>query len=84
MPLTSTPCRSSGNAALTRNFATPSSDYVAAVKRLPDTTTLQECVNFYLSRHPCGLPRKTVRGVLDEMLDVKANAGISEPYAKER
>jgi hypothetical protein len=58
-------------------------DYVAAVKRLPNTTTLQECVNFYLSRHPAGLPRKTVREVLAEMLDVKTNAGISEPYAKE-
>jgi integrase len=58
-------------------------DYVAAVKRLPEATTLQESVNFYLSRHPAGLPRKTVREVLDEMLAVKANAGISEPYAKE-
>jgi hypothetical protein len=40
-------------------------------------------VNFYLSRHPAGLPRKTVRDVLDEMLVVKANTGISQPYAKE-
>ena len=59
------------------------SDYAAAVKRLPATTTLQECVNFYLSRHPAGLPRKTVREVLGEMLDVKTHAGVSEPYAKE-
>jgi integrase len=58
-------------------------DYVAAVKRLPETVTLKECVNFYLSRHPIGLPRKTVREVVDEMLTVKTNAGISEPYAKE-
>jgi integrase len=58
-------------------------DYVSSVKRLPDTTTLNECVNFYLSRHPAGLPRKTVREVLDEMLAVKTNAGVSEPYAKE-
>lgn len=58
-------------------------DYVAAVKRLPETTTLKECVNFYLSRHPAGLPCKTVREVLDELLAVKTNAGISEPYAKE-
>jgi integrase len=58
-------------------------DYVAAVKRLPDTATLKECVNFYLSRHPAGLPRKTVREVLDEMLEVKTSAGVSEPYAKE-
>jgi hypothetical protein len=59
------------------------SDFVAAVKRLPDTTTLQECVNSYLSRHRIGLPRKTVREVLDEMLAVKEKAGISDPYAKE-
>ena len=58
-------------------------DYVAAVKRLPDNTTLNECVNFYLSRHPAGLPRKTVREVLDELLTIKTNAGVSEPYAKE-
>jgi integrase len=58
-------------------------DFVAAVKRLSDATSLKECVNFYLSRHPAGLPRKTVREVLDEMLAVKANAGVSEPYAKE-
>jgi len=58
-------------------------DYVAAVKRLPETTTLQECVNFYLSRHPAGLPRKTVREVLNEMLAVKEKDGVSDPYAKE-
>ncbi len=58
-------------------------DYVAAVKRLPDATTLKECVNFFLSRHPAGLPRKTVREVLNELLAVKTNAGVSEPYAKE-
>ena len=40
-------------------------------------------MNFYLSRHPAGLPRKTVREVVDEMLAVKTNAGVSEPYAKE-
>ncbi len=58
-------------------------DYLAAVKRLPDTITLNECVNFYLSRHPVGMACKTVREVLDELLAVKTNAGISEPYAKE-
>jgi integrase len=59
------------------------SDYVAAIKRLPEAITLQECVNFFLSRHPAGLPRKTVREVLNEMLAAKETAGISEPYAKE-
>jgi integrase len=58
-------------------------DYLAAVKALPAGVTLSECVRFYLSRHPAGLPRKTVRQVVDEMLDVKTNVGVSEPYAKE-
>ncbi len=58
-------------------------DYVVAVKRLPEAVTLKDCVNFYLSRHPAGLPRKTVREVVDEMLTAKINAGVSEPYAKE-
>ncbi len=58
-------------------------DYLSAVKRLPEAVSLNDCVTFYLSRHPAGLPRKTVREILAEMLEVKTNAGISEPYAKE-
>lgn len=58
-------------------------DYVSAKKRLPEDVSLSECVSDYLSRHRVGLPRKTIREVLDEMLEVKASAGISEPYANE-
>jgi integrase len=58
-------------------------DYVAAAKRLPENVTLQECVNFYLSRHAAGLPRKTVREVVDELLIAKTAASVSEPYLKE-
>lgn len=58
-------------------------DYVTAAKRLPPSVTLHECVSFYLSRHPAGLPRRTPREVLAELLDAKQAAGVSEPYAKE-
>jgi len=53
------------------------------MKRLPDGVSLQDSVKFYLSRHPAGLPRKTTREIVDELLEVKTNAGISEPYARE-
>lgn len=58
-------------------------DYVAAAKRLPDGVSLRECVDFFLKRHPSGLPRKTVREVLDELLATKTNAGKSDIYVKE-
>lgn len=58
-------------------------DYICAMKRLPAGVSLDECVRFYLSRHPAGLPKKTVREVVDELILTKTNAGISEPYAKE-
>ncbi len=58
-------------------------DYVAAAKRLPDGVSLRECVDFFLKRHPSGMPRKTVREVLDELLATKTNAGKSDIYVKE-
>ena len=58
-------------------------EYVAAAKRLPEGVTLRECVDFFLKRHPAGLPHKTVREVLDELLATKTNAGKSEIYVKE-
>jgi len=41
------------------------SDYVTAVKRLPENTSLKEVVDFYVKRHPIGLPPKSVREVVD-------------------
>jgi hypothetical protein len=39
-------------------------DYVAAVKRLPENTSLKEVVDFYLKHHPVGLPQKSVQEVV--------------------
>ena len=58
-------------------------DYVAAARRLPESTSLKEAVDFYLKRHPIGLPRKTVQEVVDELVDAKEKAGKSEIYTKE-
>jgi integrase len=58
-------------------------DYVAAMKRLPVSTSLKEAVDFYLKRHHIGLPQKSVQEVVDELVDVKERAGKSEIYTKE-
>ncbi len=58
-------------------------DYVAAARRLPEDVSLGDCVTQFLKRHPSGLPRKTVLEVLDEMIDSKASADVSEAYVKE-
>ena len=55
-------------------------DYVAAARRLPDGVTLQQAVAEFLRRHPSGLPKKTVREVLDELLAAKTGAGRSRAY----
>lgn len=58
-------------------------DYVAAVKRLPESTSLKEVVDFFLKRHPIGLPQKTVKEIVDELIESKTKAGKSEIYVKE-
>ena len=58
-------------------------DYVAAMKRLPENTSLKEVVDFYLKRHPIGLPQKTVQEVVNELVEAKENAAKSELYTKE-
>jgi integrase len=58
-------------------------DYVAAVKRLPENTSLKEVVDFYLKRHPVGLPKLTVQEVVNELVEVKEKAGKSDVYTKE-
>ena len=59
-------------------------DYVAAMKRLPDGTSLKEVVDFYLKHYPVGLPKLTVQEVVDELVLVKEKAGKSDVYTKER
>lgn len=58
-------------------------DYVSAIKRLPENTSLKEVVDFYLKRHPIGLPPKSVQEVVDELVEVKEKSGKSEIYTKE-
>jgi len=58
-------------------------DYVGAMKRLPETTSLKEVVDFYLKRHPAGLPPKTVREVVDELMESKTKSGKSDVYLKD-
>lgn len=57
-------------------------DYVAAMKRLPENTSLKEAVDFYLKRHPIGLPQKTVQEVVDELVESKEKSGKSEIYTR--
>jgi integrase len=58
-------------------------DYVAAVRRLPEHVSLSEALEFYLKRHPIGLPPKTVREVVDELIESKTSAGKSGVYIKD-
>ena len=58
-------------------------DYVAAVRRLPENVQLSEALEFYLKRHPIGLPAKTVREVVDELIASKTSAGKSGVYIKD-
>ncbi len=65
------------------NLNTSISDYVAAVKQLPPNTSLNEVVQFYVKRHPIGLPAKTVRQVVNELLETKLKSGKSDVYVKD-
>lgn len=58
-------------------------DYVANVSRLPENVSLKEVVDSYLKRHPIGLPQKTVRQIVDELVEAKTKSGKSEIYTKE-
>lgn len=58
-------------------------DYVAVMRRLPENVSLNEVLEFYLKRHPIGLPAKTVRKVVDELIESKASSGKSAVYIKD-
>jgi integrase len=53
------------------------------VRRLPEHVSLSEAVEFYLKRHPIGLPPKTVREVVNELIESKTSAGKSDVYIKD-
>ncbi len=46
-------------------------EYVAAVTRLPQGTSLREAVEFFMRRNPASLPQRTVRAVVDELIEAK-------------
>ncbi len=58
-------------------------DYVATMKRLPEGVTLRDLADCYLKRHPAGLPAKSVREVVDELIKSKTEAGKSDVYIKD-
>ncbi|MGA2246701.1 MAG: hypothetical protein ABSH48_17045, partial [Verrucomicrobiota bacterium] len=58
-------------------------DYVAGVRRLPENVGLGEVVEYFVKRHPIGLPAKTVRDVVNELIDSKTSAGKSDVYIKD-
>lgn len=58
-------------------------DYVASMKRLPEHVTLGDCVTQFIKRHPSGLPRKTVREVMDELIAAKRTADRSHDYLRD-
>src|SRR5262249_33514133 len=59
------------------------SNYVSVMRRLPEDVTLKEVVDYYLKRQPSRLPAKTVRNVVDELIESKTKAGKSDVYIKD-
>jgi integrase len=58
-------------------------DYVAGARRLPENVSFGEVVEYYRKRHPIGLPAKTVREVVDELIASKDRGGKSAVYIKD-
>ena len=58
-------------------------EYVNAVKRLPVGTTLHQAVDFFLNRNPANMPQRTVREVVDELVEIKTKAGRGEVHLKD-
>ena len=59
------------------------SEYAAAVKALPAGATLKEAVDFFRTRNPAALEKRTVSQVADEMLAVKQAAKLSDAHLKD-
>jgi len=59
------------------------SNYVSVMRRLPENVTLKEVVDYYLKRQPTRLPSKTVRDVVDELIESKTKTGKSDVYIKD-
>lgn len=59
------------------------SEYLSAIKGLPEGATLKEAVDFFRRRNPTALQRRTVRQVVDELLAVKRTANLSAVHLKD-
>ena len=62
---------------------TAAKEYVRAVQQLPQGATLREAMDFYIRRNPASLPQRTVREVVDELIDQKAKGGRGDVYLKD-
>ncbi len=58
-------------------------DYVSATSRLPAGITLKQAVDFFISRNPAGMPKKTVQEAVDEIIAIKTKAGKSDVHLKD-
>lgn len=70
-------------AALSVPLDVAASDYAAAIKALPPGTTLKEAVDFFRTRNPVAVEKRTVQQVADEMLAVKRGAKLSDVHLKD-
>jgi hypothetical protein len=53
------------------------SEYLSAIKQLPQGATLKETVDFFRKRHPASLAKRTVLQVADEMIAARRAAKLS-------
>ena len=58
-------------------------EYVRAAQQLPQGATLREAVDFYIRRNPASLPQRTVRQVVEELIDQKTKGGRGNVYLKD-
>jgi len=58
-------------------------EYVRAAQQLPQGATLREAVDFFIRRNPASLPQRTVRQVVDELIDQKTKGARSDVYLKD-
>jgi hypothetical protein len=63
-----------------RALETAATEFAEAVKLLGTRTSLVEAVRFYVRHHPAGLPKMSIREVVDEMIAAKRRDGMSERY----
>jgi integrase len=58
-------------------------DYISAIKKLPSDITLSMAANDYQKHHSSEMSHRTVRQVVDEMVEVKTKAGRSAVHVED-